>query len=114
MYERINSGPGMGTQEVLRIATPLLMQARPFNSNNSQTSSPSGDNDPLCAGCAPDSGDVEPLPTPTSDEPFTLEQSGPSWWVWGGLAVLVLGGAAGAGYWFWYRPRQIEQDTEEV
>lgn len=94
MYERINSGPGMGTQEVRRIATPMLMvHDRPV---------------------APNSGDVEPLPTPTSDEPFTLEQSGPSWWVWGGLAVLILGGAAGAGYWFWYRPRQTEQDAEEV
>ncbi len=118
MYERnmdINNrlgfGSGMGTQQVLRIATPILMQARPLNSNNSQTSSSGGDDDPLCRGCAPDSDDVEPIP---DGEPFTIEPSGPSWWFWGGLAVLALGAAGGAGYWFWWRPRQAAQEAEEV
>jgi hypothetical protein len=83
----------MGTQEVHTITNfPMIMA--------------------MARSLRPDSNNVDPA---SSREPFSLESgnTGSSWWVIGGVATLILGAAAGAGYWFWYRPRQAAQIAEE-
>ena len=134
MYEQmmggtgcLGCGTGMGTQEVHTITVPpkLLLMARAFNPGAQQAapppdptlqSDPSGRDDPNCAGCGPRPDDDGTIAPNGEREPFSLEpgDTGAPWWVWGGLAALVLGGAAGAGYWFWWRPRQAAQAAEEV
>jgi hypothetical protein len=119
MYEHVMGAQGMGTQQVTQLSIPpqILVMARAFKQGMQQAapppdptlrSEPGGDADPNCAGCASNSDDVDPTPP---QEPFSLEpgDTGTPWWVWGGLAVLALGAAGGAGYWFWWRPRQAAE-----